>query len=127
MIWNIEGKEVKIKLKKKKKGGSLLHKIAYQILRELYPFDQIFQEVFLPKVKLYIDILLETRKLIIEINGPQHYEFIEHFHQNKLNFVKAQARDRKKKQISEDNGFKVISLKYNEQDQWKQQIMQNNS
>lgn len=118
----IEGKTYKIKLNRKKKGGSTLHKEAYRILQKLFPYDTIHQEVFLPKVKLYVDLLIEKRGLCIETNGPQHYQFIEHFHSSKLNFLKAQARDRKKREILENNGFLLISLRYDEQDSWEQTI-----
>jgi len=119
MIWTIDGKDFEIKLSKKKKNGSIPHKAGYKILRELFPYDQIFQEVFIPKVKLYVDLFIEKRSLALEINGPQHYEFIEHFHQTKLNFLKAQARDRKKREILESNDILLISLRFDEQTKWK--------
>lgn len=120
----INGKEYNWKIKSKPRNNcSSLHVLAKQIIKEIFPYEQIFEEVFIPKIKLYLDILLLLRRICIEINGEQHFRQISHFHSNKLEFLKSQNRDRIKAQVLQENDIKLIVLKYNESNLWKQQII----
>lgn len=125
MDMNINGKSYKLKFNRNPRNKpSGLHIYARCYLKEIYPFDILIEEVYIPKIKIYVDILLPSRKLAIEINGRQHYEYIPFFHKSKLDWLKAKQRDIKKKITLEENGIVLISLKYDETDQWKQQIQQ---
>lgn len=42
------------------------------------------------------DFYLPERNIIIEVNGTQHYEFKDYFFKSKMEFLKAQERDRLK-------------------------------
>jgi len=103
---------------------SKLHLAARSIIREVYPYDRLLEEVPIPKLKLYIDFLLPLRKLVIEVNGEQHYVYKPYFYESKLDFLKAQKRDREKTRVLEENGFEIITFRYDEKDKWKQQLEQ---
>ena len=122
MILKINGKEYTLKKKKQKDKCSSLHKEARKILKEVFPFDNFYEEMYLPKIHLYIDFICESRKLAVEVNGRQHFDQIAHFHENKFEFLQAQKRDRLKKQILEENGYQLIELNYDDIDKWKEKI-----
>lgn len=64
------------------------------------------------KRQLPYDIELVNEKIIIEINGPQHYEFIEHFHGTIENFNYQCRKDDYKRRFAEKKGYKVVEVDY---------------
>lgn len=108
---------------------SKLHIRARDLLKDIFPYDVIHEEVTLPgskskirKTLLYADFFLPARKLIIEVNGQQHSEHVKFFHDTKHDFYKAKLRDRDKQNWCELNNIALIQLEYNEIDNWKEQI-----
>lgn len=107
-----------------------LHNKARQLLKEKYPNDRILEELVLPGTKtsnrkstLKADFFIPTRSLIVEVHGSQHTEFNNFFFKDKMEFYKAQARDRDKKTWCELNEFALIELFHNESiDEWKEKI-----
>lgn len=92
------------------KNRSGLHLNAKKLLKEKYPNDRILEEIVLPgtntnnrKSVLKADFFIPVRSLLIEVHGEQHTEFNNFFFKNKMEFYKAQARDRDKKQWCELN------------------------
>jgi hypothetical protein len=60
---------------------------------------------------------------MVEVQGEQHYKFNNHFFDNKLEFYRAQARDRLKEEWCVTNHFFLIQLPYNETDEkWLERI-----
>ncbi len=105
------------------------HKLARELLKELFPLDIVYEEVTLPGSKtnkngtLYADFYLRSRNLIIEIQGEQHTEHIPFFHETKGKFYKAQTRDRKKQEWCELNGITLVELPTSESiDEWRARI-----
>tara|TARA_R110000751_G_scaffold100390_1_gene194367 strand:+ start:2671 stop:3090 length:420 start_codon:yes stop_codon:yes gene_type:complete len=108
---------------------SNLHKKAKKVLREVFPYDTIYEEVALlgsskgPSQTLRADFFIPSKSLVVEVHGRQHYEFIARFHKNKLDFFRSQARDKNKEEWCELNSFGHVSLKYSEEiDEWKQSL-----
>lgn len=107
-----------------------LHKEAQKLLKEKYPHDRILEELVLPGTKtenrksvLKADFFIPVRNLIVEVHGSQHVEFNNFFFKNKMEFFKAQARDKDKKKWCELNEFTLIELFYNESiDEWRNKI-----
>ena len=107
-----------------------LHNKARQLLKERYPNDRILEELILPGTKtdnrkstLKADFFIPTRSLIVEVHGSQHVEFNNFFFKDKMEFYKAQARDRDKKKWCELNQFAIIELFHNEStEEWKEKI-----
>ncbi len=109
---------------------SNLHLKIRQLLREVYPFDIIMEEVALPgsnrftnKKELTADFFLPNRSLVVEAHGEQHYLYNSFFFKNKFEFAKAQRRDSDKKEWCKMNSVALIELKYSDSiDVWRQQI-----
>ena len=108
------------------KNRSDLHISCRELLREIFPYDIILEEILLPgsnrearQSLLYADFFLPNKKLIVEVHGKQHYEYIRHFHKTKLNFRKSIARDNDKIEWCELNNFSIVILPYNNIDSWK--------
>ena len=110
-----------------------LHNKAKELLKERYPNDRILEVLVLPGTKtatrkstLKADFFIPVRKLIIEVHGEQHTEFNNFFFKSKMDFYKAQARDRDKKQWCEINNFELIELFHNESiEEWRSKIWRN--
>lgn len=113
-----------------KHNQSSLHKTAKEILKKKFPSDRILEEVVLPgsssatrKSLLIADFFLPLRNLIVEVHGSQHVEYNNFFYKNRLDFYKAQARDRDKKTWCEINGFTLVELFHNESpEEWENKI-----
>lgn len=102
------------------------HRQARQLLQELFPFDSIWEEVFLPGClsALYLDFLLPSRLLAVEVQGPQHQEYVEHFHKDEAGFRKSQLRDRNKMQFCQENRITLVQLESDDECRWRRKIIQ---
>jgi very-short-patch-repair endonuclease len=74
-------------------------------LSQQYPYDQIFEEVYVLGENLYLDFFIPSLKLVVEVNGRQHETFVPHFHGTKRDFILQQQRDRRKAEWCLKNGF----------------------
>lgn len=103
---------------------SELHLRARSIINETYPTLQILEEVSIPLRKgetLYMDFYLPLKKICCEVHGEQHYKFVQFYHNNMMNFFKAQKRDREKQEWCEINGIKYIVFPFDKKDEeWKE-------
>lgn len=100
------------------------HETVRVILKELYPLDLILEEVFLPgSYGLFADFYLPARKKMVECQGRQHYEYVHHFHGDKMKFGRGKVRDANKRQWCEINGITLIALNYKDKEcEWRTQI-----
>ena len=109
------------------KNRSSFHKKAKMLLKEIYPYDRILQEVTLPGTKtgsrktlLYADLYIPNRDLMVEVHRQQHYEFNSFFHKDKMAFFKAKARDNDKRAWCELNHITLIVLSHSESiEEWR--------
>lgn len=86
------------------------------IIDELYPYEAILEEFFVPGDSLYIDFFLPRKRLAVEVHGRQHYEYSEFFHGSKKKFKQSQERDSRKKHWCELNGIKLIEIAYDDKE-----------
>ena len=125
--WNIAKHAVS---KNDSRRRSNLHIRARKILQSIFPHDTILEEVSLPgsnkpsrRSILYADFFIPRRKLVVEVHGRQHYEYISHFYPTKAAFYKAKGRDKDKIRWCSINSIDVVILKYDESDEdWKKSI-----
>lgn len=102
---------------------SSLHQRAYALLKSLYPFDIILQEVPCFGTRLHIDLFVPTRKLAVECQGEQH-SVQGFFHKNKYDFLKGQSRDKTKVAWCKANSIELICLDYTEDDtEWRRRLL----
>ncbi len=104
---------------------SQYHLMARELLQELFPLEHKLEEVFLPgSGDLRADFLLITRRVMVEVHGEQHYNFVPFFHKNRLAFLQGQNRDRLKRSWCEINSIKLVELPYMETvDEWRTRIL----
>lgn len=99
---------------------SKLHLRARELLKKMFPFDLILEEVSLPgcgKFTLYADFYIPMRKIMVEVNGQQHSSYIKFYHKEKINFFKGVSRDKKKKEWCEKNEITLICLNFDQTDE----------
>lgn len=129
-VLGLDGKEYNLKLKTQVRGKcSELHLRARKVIKNIFPVELVFEEVALPGSKtdknssLYLDFLLTGKKLAIEVQGKQHFEYNTFHYNNKVEFGKAQNRDSVKRDWCEMNNITLIELPYNESDdEWTSRI-----
>ena len=108
------------------KERSSYHKIAKVVIKDIYTCDPLLEEVSLPGTKpvLYADFIIPLRKLLIEVHGEQHYNWIQHFHPTKRDFFMAKKRDSIKQEWCVINGFEYIELPHWEgENEWRKRIL----
>jgi len=103
------------------------HERARTLIKELFPIDKIYEEEGLPGTKptLFADFIIPLRKLLIEVHGKQHYEWIPYFHTTRKDFIDAQNRDRRKREWANINHFSYIELPDTEDNNgWRRRILE---
>lgn len=130
-VLGLDGKEYKLALASRlaaegdSRPRSKGHLLCRQLLRELYPFDAVCEEVALPgfgATALYLDFLLPSRKLAVEVQGRQHLEYVPHYHGSKAGFAKAQLRDRRKAEFLRLNGITLVALDDSDTSGWREAL-----
>jgi hypothetical protein len=119
--WQLTGNMAKGKVTNK----SSLHLQARGLISSLYPTLQILEEVPISLRKneiLYLDFYIPLKKVCCEVHGEQHYKFVSFYHNNMLNFLKSQKRDKEKQEWCEINNILYIELPYNDIDNWEKLI-----
>lgn len=102
---------------------SKLHLRARYVIKKVYPASVVLEEVFLPGVNLYADFIIFGSRIMIEVQGQQHFEFNSKFHKSKADFVAQQLKDDNKAEWCKLNNFRLILLPYNEtDDEWQNRI-----
>ena len=131
-VVGLDGREYKWNPSRKQssvgnENRSKLHIKARALLKDLFPFDRVLEELTLPGTKtssrrtlLYADFYIPNRSLIIEVHGEQHFKFNSFFYKDKMAFFKAKARDTDKASWCELNSMNLIELNYNEKEsEWR--------
>ena len=60
------------------------------------------------------DFEIESKKILIEVQGEQHRKYISYFHRDYSDFEYQQEKDAYKKKFAELNGYKLIEIWYEE-------------
>ena len=127
-VIGIDNKEYKLKLIKTCRAScSEYHLRARKLLKELFPIDIVFEEVSLPgssnKRALSADFYIHSIRLMIEVQGQQHYEKVSFFSKSDIEFNKLQRRDADKAAWCKINSITLIKLPYSEtDDEWRNRI-----
>ena len=119
-LLNISGKLQNRKVSKYliKWNGKSRSKIQFKTKRFLKPYwkNQIVYEEFpVYGSRMHVDILNATKKIAIEVNGPQHSNFNKFFHGgSRLKYLESIKRDVAKANWLESNDFTLIEIEENE-------------
>lgn len=126
IVTGLDEKQYKLKLESRETKKSKLHLQALELLKSIYPYDKIYEDVTLPGSKtmsrkslLYVDLYLPNRNLMVEVHGEQHFKYNSHFYKDKHQFFKAKARDRDKLAWCDKNGINIIVLGFDNHDEWE--------
>jgi len=101
-------------------NASKLHKTINKLLREIYPYNIIQQEMPV-KVKpegmrqrtLYFDFVVRELDMYIECQGRQHFEKVGFYHQDG-GFERQKQNDQLKRDWCKSNGYIMVELPYHE-------------
>ena len=82
----------------------------YSILTEAFPNNIIKEEHYVryKYTKLFFDFYIKDLGVLIEVQGRQHTEYVDHFHGSKDVFIEQKKRDNLKIQYVEESGSMVL-------------------
>ena len=93
-------------------------------MTKLVRFATIREEASPKGLGLAFDLLVDSKSLLVEVQGIQHRQFCPFFHKSVADFNDQKRRDRAKTRWAEENGYTLIVLHDNEQDRWTEQIQE---
>ncbi len=99
------------------------HLEARTLLQKLFPLAPLAEEIYVPGLRIYLDFLLPTYKLAIEVDGEQHRSHVSFFHKTELDFLRSNLRDRTKDEWCYVNGISLARLPDNDPDSWRALIL----
>lgn len=114
---DLAGKETTSKANKSK-----YHLAARNLIKKVFPSLRLVEEVHIPggKTSMYLDFFIPLMKIGIEVQGEQHYRYIQYFFKNKIAWMEAKARDVQKKKWCELNEISLVELPFDEDEtQWE--------
>jgi hypothetical protein len=95
----------------RKNSRSQLQTKVKRFLQNYWKNHIVYEEFPVYGTRMKVDFLNATKKVAIEVNGPQHDSYNSFFHKkSRLNYLKSIKRDCQKAQWLEDNGYKLIEL-----------------
>jgi hypothetical protein len=95
-------------------------------LKKLFPLDRVLEEVTLEGTEgpLRADFFVPGRRLVVEVHGRQHYEYVPHFHRDRLGFLRHRGRDLQKREWCDLNSVVYVELPDTESDaQWGARVL----
>ena len=95
-------------------GAKSRSKLQFRVKKFLKSFweNQIVYEEFpVYGSRMKVDFINATKRIAVEVNGPQHNNFNKFFHNNsRLNYLEHIKRDLEKIKWLESNNFKILEL-----------------
>jgi len=88
----------------------------YSLLQETFPHYKIERQfyIIINNQKLFFDFKVEVLKLLIEIQGEQHYNFNKFYHNDTRSFNQYKMRDKMKVHWAEENSYTLLSFSQEE-------------
>ena len=100
-------------------------KEVYDGLKEIFPNSTILTEHYIRYKgnRLFFDIYIKDLNILIEIQGRQHFKFVEHFHGSIENFRAQKHRDNLKREYIQDDPKLCLVYFYDEEDKINQKLI----
>lgn len=89
------------------------HAALLKIMQNLLPGEEVVTEHHIGE-RLMLDVYCPKYKIAAEYHGRQHFEYVEHFHNTKQDFIDGQARDERKAELCKEQGIALIVFRYND-------------
>jgi hypothetical protein len=112
---NSNNKTVKISVKESdyplKTETSAKSKIQFncgKLIKDHFPSDPILEDVPVDGASFYFDFWLPRRKIVFEIQGRQHDQYVKFYHKDKNSYFKSIDRDLKKEEFCRINDIKLF-------------------
>jgi very-short-patch-repair endonuclease len=86
----------------------------HTLLRQLFPTHKIVEEYTFTN-GLRLDFYIPDLNVAFEMDGEQHFEYIDHFHKTKSEYYISQNRDEQKDYICEQLGINLIRFRYDDE------------
>ena len=81
-----------------------------EFIRPAWEFDVVMEELPVLGTRLSIDIYNASKKIAIEIQGRQHFEYVKHFHKTRQGFLDQLKRDEVKHKFCRLNDIHLIEI-----------------
>lgn len=93
---------------------SNIAKKVENLLKNLFPSYRLQKEKYVNYAGnvLRFDFYFPELKLLVEVQGEQHYSFNTFYHSSKIDFLKQKYRDNLKKTWATENNLRLLCLKY---------------
>lgn len=97
---------------------SEIAKKVYDTLREIFPTNTILQEhyIYYKGARLFFDFFIKELGILIEVQGRQHFEYVDHFHGSVESFRAQKCRDNLKREYVQYDSKLCLVYFYDEQD-----------
>ena len=88
--------------------------IQFEVKRFFKPFWEkhiCYEEFPVYGTRMKVDLINMTKRIAVEVQGPQHESFNKFFHGNsRANYLKSIKRDHHKMVWLENNNFKILEI-----------------
>jgi len=121
-LYNIYGRVInknvfKYLIKWDAKSKSNLQRKTKQFLKDYWQNHVVYEEFPVFGSRMRVDFLNATKKIAVEVHGPQHSEFNKFFHNDsRLNYLKSIKRDVKKEEWLALNKYTFVEIYHDEVD-----------
>ena len=121
-LYNIYGRVInknvfKYLIKWDAKSKSNLQRKTKQFLKDYWQNHVVYEEFPVFGSRMRVDFLNATKKIAVEVHGPQHSEFNKFFHNDsRLNYLKSIKRDVKKEELLALNKYTFVEIYHDEVD-----------
>jgi len=121
-LYNIYGRVInknvfKYLIKWDAKSKSNLQRKTKQFLKDYWQNHVVYEEFPVFGSRMKVDFLNATKKIAVEVHGPQHSEFNKFFHNDsRLNYLKSIKRDVKKEEWLALNKYTFVEIYHDEVD-----------
>ena len=101
--------------------GSEEQRLIYTMLKQLYPSFKVIYEAVLPN-NMRFDCFVKQIGLVVELDGDQHHQYVEHFHKDYNGFLRQRFKDNKKDELANELGIKIVRIKQKECPKTKEEL-----
>lgn len=105
-------KPYKYKINWEAKSLSKVQKRVKDLIKEYWECDFVYEELPVGGTRLSFDFYNASKKIAIEVDGPQHYKYNKHFHsKSKQRFLDQLIRDDDKERFCELNNITLYRIR----------------
>lgn len=108
---NVDVRESKYPIRSNSRS-SIQGQVAEELV-SMFPHEPILEEFQIPGSRMSVDFFMPKMRMVVEVDGEQHFEFISFFHGDRktdTKFAGQISRDRKKEEWCEINKFRLIRI-----------------